>query len=147
MADKPRHGIYLWTAKGELPQVRGRVKIQQALQAFQDGVIEELGGPGAVTPQQAVLIETTVRMYGAILLCDLYVAKEGVFRKDKAKDGVLEFQPVLSQSFLAFTNTIRLNLGVLFPGGLGAKVKQAVSLRDILEEGSSAKKDKRGGKG
>ena len=139
---QPKHGVTAWVREGKLPRVRGKRKIKEFITRFEEDLIEELGGLKLITPQQHIILQATVRAYGVLLLSELYVSKAGVFRPDMAKEGVLELQPVLSKSFIAFMNSIRLNLVTLFPDGLSRKVEAAISLKDILEEKQSAKDDK-----
>ncbi len=119
--------------------MRGKRRIERLLSEFRAGVVEELGGEDRITAAQSVLIEATLRGYGVILLADLYVGKVGIFREDKAAEGVLELQPVLGQSFLAYTNNIRLNLAALFPGGLSQRIEEGLTLAAVLKENAERK--------
>ena len=144
MTDKPdkrtRHGITTWIKQGQLPSIRGKRKVKQALEEFEAGIIEELGGMDKVTPQQLILIHSTKKALGVILLAELYINKAGLFRPDQLKRGVLQFHPVLEKSIGSFYNMVRLNLTALFPGGLSQKAEEALNLGKYINETYGMKK-------
>ena len=134
-----RTGIMLWTTRGELPHRRGRKRIEATLTAFRAGIVDELGGESKITSAQEVLIEASIRGYGVILLADLHIPKCGPFHPGKAAEGVLELQPYLGKSFLAYVNNIRLNLAALFPGGLSQRTEDGLTLAKVIQEATEAK--------
>jgi hypothetical protein len=108
---RPTQGVYTWLQSGRInPSIRGYKKLQKYLEDMERELIDLQGGPDKVTAGQEILIKGTIEAYGVILLASMYCKKEGILRPDKAKDGIIELQPVLGQQFLAFLNTTRQNL-------------------------------------
>jgi len=93
-----RHGGYLKTIRGVPLNVRRQV------QGVREQLIRDIGGAEpALSAAQAILIDKTVNLYQITLCLEAYVRREGPFRGKK-------LDPVLGQNYLAYVNTIRLNL-------------------------------------
>ena len=93
-----RHGGYLKTIRGVPLSVRRQV------QGVREQLIRDIGGAEpALSAAQAILIDKTVNLYQITLCLEAYVRREGPFRGKK-------LDPVLGQNYLAYVNTIRLNL-------------------------------------
>jgi len=105
------HGVYTWLRTGKVnPSVRGHRRLQRYLKDLRRDLIEQLGGPEAITPAQEALIESTIQALGVQLLAGAYCQRFSILRPDLARRGILEFQPVLGKSLLAYINTVRQNL-------------------------------------
>jgi hypothetical protein len=90
-----------------------------------------LGGNERVTIQQRLLIDSSIRMLGVILLTWDFIERAGPMRPDSLERGILEFQPALSKELIAATNALRQNLLAL---GLESKAAdEALDLRRYLE--------------
>ena len=128
-----KHGIHFWLRTGRInPSIRGYKKLQQYLKDIENDLIECQGGQEKLTAAQEILIKSTIEAYGVILLASVYCKRDGILRPDKAKEGVVELQPVLSNQFLAFMNTIRQNLLAL---GLDRKdADNVLDLKAYLEK-------------
>lgn len=93
-----RHGGYLKTIRGVPLSVRRQV------QGIREQLIRDIGGvEPTLTAAQTILIDKTVNLYQVTLCLEAYVRREGAFVGKK-------LDPVLGQNYLAFVNTIRLNL-------------------------------------
>jgi len=78
--------------------------VRRQVQGVREQLIRDIGGAEpALTAAQAILIDKTVNLYQITLCLEAYVRREGPFRGKK-------LDPVLGQNYLAYVNTIRLNL-------------------------------------
>lgn len=118
-----KHGLTPWIKQGQLPSGRGMAKIKKHLADIQDRLIDSLGGVKEITPQQEILAHSTIKGLGVMLLVELYINKEGPIRKDLLRRGIVELQPVLGKSYVAFLNSIRQNLLAL---GLDRKQAETI---------------------
>jgi hypothetical protein len=133
MSNKPvKHGIYAWLENARIaPSIRGYRRIRKYLRQVQDDLIQSLGGNERVTIQQRLLIDSSVRMLGVILLAWLFVERAGPMRPDSLEKGVLEFQPAVHKELIAATNALRQNLLAL---GLESRAADEIlDLRRYLE--------------
>jgi len=106
-----RHGGYSVITKNIPLAVRRRV------QGVRDQLVRDIGGTeAALTAAQAILIDKTVNLYQITLCLEAYVRREGPFRGKK-------LDPVLGQNYLAYVNTIRLNLREL---GISRKIGDVI---------------------
>ena len=93
-----RHGGFLKTSQG-IP-----LSVRRQVQGVREQLIRDIGGvEPALTAAQTILIDKTVNLYQVTLCLEAYVRREGPFRGKK-------LDPVLGQNYLAYVNTIRLNL-------------------------------------
>jgi hypothetical protein len=104
-------GINFWLRTGRInPSVRGYKKIQKYLFDLEAQLIEQVGGPANLTAGKEILVRSTIRAYGVIMLAELFASKYSVVRPDQAKVGVLAFQPVLEKGYIGILAQIRANL-------------------------------------
>jgi hypothetical protein len=121
-----KHSIKFWLRTGKInPSIRGYKKLQKFLEDLEHQLIEEQGGADKLTAAREMLIRSTIRGYGVILLTEMYVAKYSVIRPDMAKQGVLQYQPIIERSYWGAMATIRQNLLAL---GLDRKPLDAIVL-------------------
>jgi len=108
------HGVYGWLRTGKInPSVRGFKRIRRYLREIEQALIADIGGPEKMTAAQEVLIKSTIQAYGVLLLAGAYTQRYSILDPAKARRGVLELQPLLGRSYIAFLNTIRCNLVAL----------------------------------
>jgi hypothetical protein len=136
-----RHGITTWLRTGKInPSIRGHKKLQKTLRDIEADLIKDLGGRETLTTTQEILVKATCECFGVLILATMYCKKYSVLRPDKAKDGIIEFQPVLGNQFIAFMNTLRQNLVVL--GLERKKADEVLAPYEIIdEEAKQGKKD------
>jgi hypothetical protein len=126
------HGIKFWLRTGKInPSIRGYRKLQRFLEDLEHQLIEEQGGAEKLTAAREMLIRSTIRAYGVILLTEMYIAKYSVIRPDKARRGVLQYQPILERSYWGAQSSIRQNLMAL---GLDNRAPAEPSLADVMRE-------------
>ena len=108
------HGLGPWLKTRMVsPSIRGHKRMQKYLEDMRRDIINQLGGPGAITPTQEALVESTIQALGVQLLAGAYVKKYSILRPDQARRGILEFQPLLAKSLVAYANLVRMNLVAL----------------------------------
>jgi len=108
------HGLGPWLKTKKIsPSVRGYRRLQRYLRDIRRDIVNQLGGPGAITPTQEALVESTIQALGVQLLAGAYVQKYSILRPDQARRGILEFQPLLAKSLVAYANLVRMNLVAL----------------------------------
>ena len=138
-----RHGIYFWLKTGQInPSIRGYRKLQAFLMDLEKRLIEDSGGETGLTAAREILIRSTIRAYGVILLSELFISKYSVLRPDKAKRGILEYQPILERSYWGAQAQVRQNLLAL---GLDrTKVEEVMTLADVIREHDEKKAEAAG---
>jgi len=138
---RTRHGIYFWLRTGQInPSIRGYRKIQRYLMDLERQLIEDSGGQDRLTAAREILIRSTIRAYGVVLLSELFISKYSVLRPDLAKRGILAFQPVLDRNYWGALAQIRQNLVSL---GLDRrKEEDALTIQDVIREFDSRKANK-----
>ncbi len=126
-----RHGGFLKTMQG-IP-----LAVRRQVQGVREGLIRDVAGTeAALTAAQAVLIDKTVNLYQITLCLEAYIRREGPFRGKK-------LDPVLGCNYLAYVNTIRLNLREL---GIATKTgDHEQTLQDIIAESDRAEAEKAAG--
>lgn len=127
-----KHGAYSLARTKNVPSIRG----VRALAMHLDQVKVKLE---RATPdlniKKDLLIGQVVKTEEKLCLIDMWVRKIGVLRPDRRRHGLLELQPALAHSYLAFMNSQRLALmalgirsaeadRVLFPYELEAKAEK-----------------------
>jgi len=127
------HGIQFWLRTGKVnPSIRGYKKIQKYLMDLERQLIEDSGGEKELTAAKEIIIRSTIRAYGVVLLSELYVSKYSILRPDNAKKGILAFQPVLERSYMNILGQIRQNLLAL---GLDKRqAEPSQTLAEIIAE-------------
>lgn len=136
---KTTHGISTYIKHGQLPTDRGFKKCEKFLKTLENGFIEKLGG--TATPAQTALLLGTIEAIGVVLLTRLYKNEHGIFRKRELERGILEYQPCFEKSYLAYLNTIRLNLEKLYPDGLGETTKTLEKIGDFFDVSKEVDKE------
>jgi hypothetical protein len=127
------HGIYGWLRTGKInPSVRGFKRLQRYLRDIEKNLTADLGGVESISAAQEILIKSTVQALGVLLLAGAYTQRYSILDPAKARRGILELQPVLGRSYIAFLNTIRCNLVAL---GLDRKkAEEALDLGKYLSQ-------------
>ncbi len=103
----PRHGGYsIMVQAGELPE--RRAYLREYLTEVREGLVNDLGPLEAdLTAAQVVLIDRVISKLSIIRCIEEHVREKGVFTKAGDLDSVL------SKSYLAWANSIRLDLQAL----------------------------------
>jgi hypothetical protein len=123
-----RHGIPLWLRTGKInPSIRGYKKIQKYLMDLEAQLIEDIGGQANLTAAKEILVRSTIRGYGVVMLAELYASRYSILRPDDVKRGVMTFQPILERSYANIFGQIRQNLVAL-----GLERREPV-VQDVLE--------------
>jgi len=126
------HGVWSFLRTGRIsPSVRGFRRIRRYLKEIERELIEDLGGTQNLTAAKEILIKSTLQAFGVILLAAAYSERHSIFREDRMREGTLELQPVFSNQYLAFMNTIRQNLALL--GLERQKADEILDLKRYLE--------------
>lgn len=111
---KLTHGIKFWLRTGKVsPSTRGYKKIQRYLQDLETQLISDCGGLESLTAAKEILIRSTIRAYGVILLAELYAGKYSILRPDDLERGVMSFQPILERAYANIFGQVRQNLMAL----------------------------------
>lgn len=142
---KVKHGIYLWIKHNQLPSLRGKRKVQKAIEDIEKRLVQELGGWKNITAGQELLARAVVKCFGVLLLSELFINKYGPLNPVLARRGVLEYQPIF-KAWATFQNSLRLNLEKLFPNGLDRKVEEGLNLATYLSRHYPPDKSKGKGK-
>lgn len=133
-----KHGAYLWLKDKKIhPSIRGHQQIRKYLRHIEKDLIDQHGGSENITPSQEIMIRTVIEAYGFILLGAIYCKRDGILNPVLLKKGIVSFQPVLSNQFIAFMNTIRQNLI-----SLGLEAKDAEKILTPLEFAEQFDKEK-----
>jgi hypothetical protein len=114
------HGGYSYLTTGKLPEHRREVS--RYLSGIRAGLIQDLGPKeDDLTTGQKILVNSIIGKVGVIRCIEEFVRERGVF-----KDLVLE--PALSGHYLAFSNSVRLDLTAL-----GIDKRAAAKVLDLGE--------------
>lgn len=142
---KITHGINFWLRTGRVnPSIRGYKKIQKYLADLEAQLIEEGGGQANLTAAREILVRSTIRGYGVIMLAELYASRYSVVRPDQVKAGVLAFQPILEKGYIGILAQIRANLLAL---GLDRRASAEPDVLTVIAEFDRAKAVLAGEKG
>lgn len=101
---KMTHGIHHFKKSGQMPA--GKEHLQEAIDGYMDGLIEDKGGIESISTAQLGLINNERITKGVILLIAEKLSEAGMFT-DKG-----EVKPYL-KCFATYLNTSRLNLMAL----------------------------------
>ena len=111
----PKHGGYSLLIKGELPE--NRKYIRRYLTAVREGLIQDLGPTEKdLTTAQLVLIDRIVTKLGVVRCIEEYIREHTVMTGAR-------LSPSLRESYLAYNNSIRLDLAAL---GINKRNKEAI---------------------
>jgi hypothetical protein len=139
---RPRkHGGFVYLQTGEIPE--RMTHIRQYISDIREGLILDIAGAeNHLTTAQRVLIDRTIILIGVCRCIEEWVKNTGVFVNGK-------MEPSLSEKYIAFQNSIRLNLDKL---GIDKREKdepmdlqEYIRLKDAENEKqgeSQGKKDK-----
>jgi hypothetical protein len=102
---KATHGGYTFLSTGRLPEHRREV--ERYLTAARQGLIGDLAGTEeALTTAQVIIIDRVIGKLGILRCIEEFIREHTVFVKD-------ELAPCLKASYLAYGNSIRLDLQAL----------------------------------
>jgi len=129
----PKHGGYsLMVQRGELPENRKHIK--KYLTEVRDGLISDLGpAEDNLTAAQIVLIDRVISKLGVVRCIEEFCKDDGVMQGKR-------LAPSLRESYLAYNNSIRLDLQAL---GINTRKTEEVGLAEYIAENYPDKKDKK----
>lgn len=100
-----KHGGYSFMVKGELPE--NRKYILRYLTAVREGLIRDLGPTESdLTTAQIIIIDRIVTKLGVIRCIEEHIRENSVMVGDN-------IAPSLSQNYIAYNNSVRLDLDKL----------------------------------
>lgn len=110
-----KHGGYSYLVKGELPE--NRKYILRYLTAAREGLVRDLGPTEEdLTTAQLILIDRVVSKLGVVRCIEEYVREHTVMVGENVA-------PALGKSYLAYSNSVRLDLCEL---GMGKRAEDQV---------------------
>jgi hypothetical protein len=101
-----RHGLRSWVNSKRVPYGRTFQTVRRELAVLQEDLIQQHGGEN-ITPDARILVDSVIEGLGVQKLLGLYVRKYGVIDGQAAKHGRLECRPILSKSWVAYSNLVR----------------------------------------
>jgi len=116
------HGGYSFLASGKLPE--HRVYLLQYLTNSRQGLLDDLGGEDNLSTAQVVLIDRVISKLGCIRCVEEHIRENSVMVGEV-------LAPSLQASYLAFNNSLRLDLLAL---GLKKKLVDVNSLDKYVEK-------------
>ncbi len=124
-----KHGGYSFLSQGKLPQ--DRAYIERYLTACRQGLIEDLGGDPNLSTAQAILIDRIISKLGCVRCIEEHSRETSVMVGNN-------LAPALKASYLAYSNSIRLDLQALGisskatgePLDLGRYVQEKYGVKD-----------------
>jgi len=121
---RKKHGGYAFLSRGELPE--NRAYIEKYLTLVRQGLIEDIGGEEeGLTTAQRVLIDRIISKLGVVRCIEEHIRENTVMTGH-------ELAPSLRKSYLAYNNSIRLDLQAL---GIDKKRgEEAINLGRYIEE-------------
>ena len=133
---KVKHGGYSFLVKGELPG--NRKYILRYLSAAREQLIKDLGPTEQdLTVAQIIIIDRVVTKLGVIRCIEEHIRETSVMQGNK-------LAPSLRQSYLAYNNSIRLDLQSL---GVHKRVEAVIDpIKYIQGEDQASQTDKERGK-
>lgn len=102
-----RHGGFSFMVKGELP--KRRAYLRRYLSNVREGLIEDLGGSkgeDGLSTAKLVIVDRVISKLGVVRCIEEYHKRRPVIVKG-------ELTPSLGKHYLAYTNSIRLDLALL----------------------------------
>jgi len=128
-----KHGGYSYLTSGKLPETR--IYILKYLMAVRQGLVRDLGPTeNDLSTAQIVLIDRVTTKLGVIRCVEEHIRENSVMVGD-------DLAPSLKASYLAYNNSLRLDLQAL-----GLEVKKANEFLDLKEYAEDKYGDKRGEK-
>jgi len=129
----PKHGGYSLLIRGELPENRKHIK--QYLTLSRENLIRDLGPTEEnLTAAQIIIIDRVVTKLGVIRCIEEHIRENSVMVGHN-------LAPSLSASYLAYNNSVRLDLQAL--GIDKRKADEALDLGTYVEERYGKGKEKR----
>jgi len=121
---RKKHGGYSFLVKGELPE--NRAHVERYLTAVREGLVQNLGPTEkALTTAQLILIDRITVKLGVVRCIEEYIRENTVMSGSR-------LSPSLRESYLAYNNSIRLDLQAL---GINKRQKEAIlAPYEIAEE-------------
>ena len=104
-----RHGGYSLIVAGE--NEKQRAYLLRHLTECREGICRDLGGEKNMSMAQIILVDRIVSKLGVIRCIEEFVRENGTFQEKR-------LTPTLKESYLAYSNSIRLDLQAL---GIGKK--------------------------
>lgn len=115
-----KHGGYTFLAKGTLPE--NRKYILRYLSAAREGLVRDIGlVEEQLSTAQIIIIDRVISKLGVIRCIEEHIKETGVIKGD-------DVAPSLKASYLAYSNSIRLDLE-----RLGIHTKKADKVLDAQE--------------
>lgn len=106
-----KHSAYLWIKDKRIhPSIAGHRKLRKYLRDIERDLISQYTGSDGLTPAKEIMIKSVIEAYGFILLGAVYCKRDGILNPVLLEKGIVSFQPILSNQFIAFMNSIRQNL-------------------------------------
>lgn len=99
-----RHGAYSFIVRGSLPT--HRAYLLRYLTDCRQGLINDLGGSERLSTAQTILIDRVIGKLGISRLIEEHCKENGAIQKNR-------LAPILERSYLAFSNSLRLDLMAL----------------------------------
>lgn len=128
---KVKHGGYSFLSKGKLPQ--DRAYIERYLTACRQGLVEDSGGDHHLSTAKTILIDRIISKLGVIRCIEEHTLENAVMIGQ-------ELAPALKASYLAYSNSIRLDLQAL---GLEKRsIDDGRTVQDVIKEFDQAKASK-----
>lgn len=119
----PKTGGYSLLIKGELPE--NRRYIARYLTEIREGLIEDLGpGEKDLSTAQRVLIDRIISKLGITRCIEEHIRENSVMKGH-------DLAPSLKASYLAYNNSIRLDLQAL---GIDKKQSETLDLHEYIED-------------
>jgi len=129
---RPRsHGGYSFLTKGELPE--NRAYILKYLMAAREGLVRDLGPTeNDLSAAQIILIDRVTTKLGIVRCIEEHIRERSVMVGE-------DLAPSLRASYLAYNNSIRLDLQAL---GLNKKTDEILAPYEIVERDRTVQGEK-----
>ena len=144
---RAKHGIHSWVDSKRLPKGRAFAKTRRELGQLRTALIERRGGDEKITPEELILIDSTIEALGVQKLLGLYVKQYGVVDGQSAKRGPLELSPILSRNWVAYANVVRQALLALESLKRDARDQAAAAGEADRDRGGQAQGEASAGQG
>lgn len=135
-----KHGAYSLARTKNVPSIRGVRELARYITQIKANL--EKATPD-MNVKKELLINQVIKIEEKICFIDMWLRKTSVLRPDKARKGLIELQPVLANSYLAFLNSQRLALMAL---GIGSEEAERAMFPYEIEAEDSSKGNEKGKK-
>jgi len=100
-----KHGAFSLSIRDEL--LRDNPRIRRYLMDTRAGLARDIAGSEVLLSEmQRVMIDRVISKLAVCRLIEAYIEKYGAFRQDRFKRKILELEPCLGNSYLAYSNSI-----------------------------------------